>query len=184
MLGAQAEVGFEDLDVYHLGMESMKLWPDFASELEEASGVSIDYRDEGTLMVADDRDGAAHLKRVYDFQRRHDVAVQWISPADAQAIEPLLTPRLTAAVYSKADHQVDPVDLVVALKRAFLKAGGELRERDAVTSLELEGANPVWSTESGERVEAESVILSAGCWSGNIAGLPDGPVPIRILVAI
>ncbi|MFV1980719.1 MAG: glycine oxidase ThiO [Rhodothermia bacterium] len=179
MLGAQAEVGFEDLDVYHLGMESMRLWPGFASELEEDSGIRIDYRDEGTLMVAHDRDGAANLKRVYDFQQFHDVPVQWISPAEAQSIEPLLTPRITAAVYSKADHQVDPIEMVRALREAFVRKGGELLELTAIRSLELDGANPVWNTESGEKVEAATVILAAGCWSGNIAGLPDGPAPVR-----
>ena len=43
-----------------LALESQRLWPDFASELEAASGISVEYRDEGTMVVALNRDDAAH----------------------------------------------------------------------------------------------------------------------------
>lgn len=179
MLGAQAEVGFEDLEVYDLGTRSMAMWPDFAAELEADSGVSVDYSDEGTLIVADDRDSAALLKRIYRFQREHGVAVEWISPQEAQELEPLLTPRLAAAVFSQADHQVDPRQVVRALVEAFARAGGELIEQTGVRKIELGGPNPILKTASGDAVEAETVILAAGAWSGSIVGLPEGSTPVR-----
>jgi glycine oxidase len=179
MLGAQAEVGFDDLDVYQLGVESMRQWPEFASELENSSGVSIDYREEGTLIVADDRDSAAHLKRIFEFQRAHSVPVEWISPIEAQEIEPLLSPRIAAAVYSQADHQVDSRQLVKALVEAFVREGGQLVEQDAVRKIELGGANPVMKTESGKAFESELTIIAAGAWSAGIVGLPETPLPVR-----
>lgn len=179
MLGAQAEVGFDDLDVYQLGVESMRQWPAFASELEDASGVSIDYREEGTLIVADDRDNAAHLRRIFEFQRAHSVPVEWISPIEAQEIEPLVSPRIAAAVYSQADHQVDSRQLVRALIEAFSRAGGHLIEHDAVRKIELGGAHPVMKTESGKTFESETAVVAAGAWSAGIVGLPETPIPVR-----
>ncbi|MEO0560264.1 MAG: FAD-dependent oxidoreductase, partial [Bacteroidota bacterium] len=59
MLAPAAELGFEELDLYALGRESLRRWPDFARQLEAATGLSVGYRDDGTLVVADDRDSAA-----------------------------------------------------------------------------------------------------------------------------
>jgi glycine oxidase len=178
MLGAQAEVGFEDLDVYELGTESMRLWPDFASELESVSGVPIDYRDEGTLLVADDRDGAAHLRRIYKFQSEHGVDVEWISPLEALEIEPMLTPRISAAVYSRADHQVDSRQCARALREAFVNVGGSLAEHTVVHAIELDAERPRLITSEGV-FEAAKIVLAAGAWTGRIPGLPIGDVPVR-----
>ena len=44
------------------------MWPGFARELEAASGISVGYRDEGTMVVALTRDDAEQLRFTYDFQ--------------------------------------------------------------------------------------------------------------------
>ncbi len=69
MLAPESEMGFEDEAIYQLGRESMRRWPGFVQQLEADSGQSVDYRTEGILRVADDRDAAEALRRYYDFQR-------------------------------------------------------------------------------------------------------------------
>ena len=97
-------MGFEDEALYQLSRQSMVLWPDFVKRLEEDSGVTVDYRTEGILRVADDRDEAEALKRIFEFQQSQGLDVAWLSGAEAREIEPFLAPRLPAAVYSKSDH--------------------------------------------------------------------------------
>ena len=52
MLSPAAEIGFEELDLYRLGCESLRRWPEFAKQLERSVGASVGYQDEGTLTVA------------------------------------------------------------------------------------------------------------------------------------
>src|SRR3546814_4606107 len=98
--------------------------------------MSIGYRDEGTLIVALDRDDAAALRFTFDLQKRFGLDVEWLSGRAARRREPFLSPTVTAAVLSLGDHQVDNRLVVEALKTAFLKAGGRLHENTAVEGID------------------------------------------------
>jgi glycine oxidase len=194
MLAPDAEIGFEELDLYRLSRASLDRWPAFADDLEAASGQSVDYRDEGTLIVADDRDAAERLRRLYDFQRAQGLEVEWLSGAEAQQVEPFVAPRLAAAVFAPQDHQVDNRRVVEALRAAFLAAGGTLREGAPVARVEpdaeapavvladeIEGdaeGNAGGDAEGGARVEGAAVVVAAGVWSRGVEGLTPAP-PVR-----
>ncbi|RMH59715.1 MAG: glycine oxidase ThiO [Bacteroidetes bacterium] len=180
MLAADAELQFEEPELYRLSRESMRRWPDFARALEAAAGDTVDYRDEGTLLVADDPDSAAALRRRYTFQKEQGLAVEWLTGAEALEREPFLAPRLAAAVFAPDDHQVDNRRVLEACKRAFVRAGGVLREHTPVQAVVPDAAAPAVVTEAGERIEGGTVILAAGAWSRQVEGLePDVRPPVR-----
>ncbi|HKO18629.1 MAG TPA: FAD-dependent oxidoreductase, partial [Acidobacteriaceae bacterium] len=52
MIAATAELGEADTAETRFAAHSAGLWPDFAREIEEASGVNIGFRRDGMLMVA------------------------------------------------------------------------------------------------------------------------------------
>ncbi len=111
---------------------------------------------------------------------RKGLDVEWMTGAEAREIEPFLAPRLPAAVFSKADHQVDNRLLARALATAFERQGGMLRTQTGVKAIVSEAAQPVVITEAGERIEAACVVLAAGAWSRRIEGLePDMRPPVR-----
>ena len=172
MLAPDAEIGFEELELYRLNRESLRRWPDFAEGLEADAEQSVDYRTEGTLVVADDRDSAEALRRLYDFQREHGLDVEWLTGDEALEIEPFLAPRLSAAVFAPGDHQVDNRRLVDALREAFLQLGGTLHEQTPVRELLPDTDAPAVVTEDGERFEGTSVVVAAGAWSRRLDGLP------------
>ncbi|MDT7856955.1 FAD-dependent oxidoreductase [Rubrivirga sp. S365] len=196
MLAPDAEAGFEELDLYALGHESLARWPAFAAEVEAASGRGVGYRTDGTFVVADDRDAARALRRLFRFQTEHGAAVEWLTGDEAAEREPLLSPRLPAAVWSPDGHQVDNRALVDALRVAAEGAGVEVHEGAHVTAVEPGGSRPgdrpalsvtrePGGADSGEsepggaeRVEAGVVVLAAGAWSGAVGGLTPAP-PVR-----
>lgn len=178
MLAPAAELGFEELDLYRLGRESLKRWPAFARQLEAASGQATGYRDEGTIVVADDRDSAAALRRLYQFQQTHGAPVEWWTGDEAADVEPLLSPRLPAAVWSPDDHQVDNRQLVGALARAVREAGAEIHEGASVQAISPDETRPRVHLADGRQLEAEVVVLAAGAWSAGIGGLVPVP-PVR-----
>ena len=177
MLAPSAEIGFEELDLYALGQESLRRWPGFARELAQASGIDPGYRDTGTLVVADDRDSARALRRLFAFQTRHGVPVDWLSGDQAAEVEPLLSPRLPAAIFSPGDHQVDPRAVVRALRQSAERAGVEIRERCRVEHLEL-GESVRVVVEGTEPLAAGAVVLAAGVWSREVGGLA-AELPVR-----
>lgn len=177
MLAPTAEIGFEELDLYALGRESLRRWPAFAREVEAASGVDVGYRDEGTLVVADDRDSLHALRRLFRFQTDHGVPVEWLSGAEAADAEPLLSPRLPAAIHAPADHQVDNRALVRALRIAAERAGAAIHEHAEVAAVEP-AACPALRLGDGTRVEAGAVVVAAGAWSARLGGLAPAP-PVR-----
>ena len=180
MLAPDAEIGFEELELYKLNRESLRRWPDFANRVEEASGMKVDYRDEGTLIVADDRDSAEAIRRLFEFQKEQGLEVEWVTGDEARDIEPFVAPRLSAAIYSKSDHQVDNRRLMKALQMAFEAEGGTLHEESPVAAVVPDAKQPAVKTADGTRVEADQIVVAAGVWSRELEGwTPDTQPPVR-----
>ncbi|PSQ86305.1 MAG: glycine oxidase ThiO [Bacteroidetes bacterium QS_3_64_15] len=180
MLAPDAEIEFEERELYDLNRESLRRWPDFAQCVETASGQSVDYRNEGTLIVADDRDAAEALERLYTFQRGQGLNVEWLTGEEAKEIEPFVAPRLSAAVYAPSDHQVDNRRLIDALRVAFEAEGGTLHEDTPIDAVVPDAEAPAVRTANGERVVGGRIVVAAGVWSRELDGLtPDATPPVR-----
>jgi glycine oxidase len=172
MLAAGVETEPGEFALHALNRASQLAWPDFAAELEKATGQSVELRQEGTLMVALNRDDAAQLRYTYDFQRSQGIALEWLSGAQARQREPFLHPNVAAAVFCAGDHQVENRKLVRALRAAFLAAGGKLHEHQTVTAIAVTGTRVTGLRFETQRIAADIVVLAAGAWSAEIAGLP------------
>ncbi len=173
--GLETEPGEEAL--LELARLAQRMWPDFARELSGASGIDVEYRDEGTLAVALTHDDLEQLRFTYEFQSGLGIDLHWLSGAEARRREPHLKPGLAGALYSPGDHQVENRKLSLALKEAFVRAGGTLHEHSEVSAIDVE-AGRVRGLWLGERqVPADVVLLAAGAWSRRIAGLPEAARP-------
>jgi glycine oxidase len=176
---AEAEPGEEALVA--LGRASQALWPDFARAVEEAGGLPVDLRTEGTLMVALTADDQARLQHRLAFQQNLGLPVAWISGSEVRRCEPHLAPGLAGAVLSPDDHQVDNRKLVAALRIAATRAGAAIREHQAVERILLAGGRATGvALADGTQLEADGVVLAAGAWSRQIGGLPpEARPPVR-----
>ncbi|MBV9701180.1 MAG: glycine oxidase ThiO [Methylobacteriaceae bacterium] len=183
MLAAAAEIEPCASDLFHLAIESQRLWPGFRTALEAASGSAIDYRDHGTMIVAIGRDEVDRLRFRFDLQRHAGAETQWLDAADARALEPTLRPSISAGILCPHDHQVEPRRLLPALRRAFTNAGGVLIDGCTVSGVELAGGRVCGlRTSGGGIVSAPIAIIAAGAWSGTPGLLPPGVgVPVRPL---
>lgn len=171
MLAPVGEVHFQEEYNLQLGLESLRLYPQFVEELEAGSGMEVGYRTEGGISISLHADDTAELRHRFEFQQSLELPVRWLSGPEVQELEPVLSPNVVAAVYSPADHQVDNRKLAGALKAAFLKEGGKLHEHTAVEEVILrEGSPPL--VKAGDREwDFQRVVLAAGSWSGLIPGL-------------
>jgi glycine oxidase len=172
MLAAAVETEPGEEPLLPLTLESQRLWPDFAAELEAATGISVEYRDEGTLVVALNRDDAESLRHSYEFQKGLGLDLDWLNAAEARRREPHLKPGIAAAVSSRNDHQVENRCLARALIAACRGAGVELHEHCAVEEVVIAGGRARGVETGRGREMADAVVLAAGAWSREIGGIP------------
>jgi glycine oxidase len=175
----EAEPGEEAL--LALCRDSQARWPGFARELFEASGVDVELREEGTLVLALTADDQAEVAHRLDFQRKLDLPLEWLSAAQTRVREPHLAGKIAGAVFSPQDHQVDNRKVVAALRLAAERAGVVIHEQAPVKEISFHnGRADGVVLEDGVRVAADRVVLAAGAWSRGILGLPpDRRPPVR-----
>ena len=175
----EAEPGEEALVA--LGRDSQARWPAFAEELLRASGIDVELRREGTLVLALTADDQAEIAHRLEFQRRLDLPLEWLSAAATRAREPHLAGKIAGALFSPQDHQADNRKLVRALRVAAETAGATIQEHRPVKEILLHGGRAKGVLlDDGTTAEAELVVLAAGAWSRRIGGLPpDGRPPVR-----
>jgi glycine oxidase len=178
MLAPISEADAGEQALLRLGLESARRWPAFAAELREAAGIDVDYRAQGTLLVARDRDEAEALERELALRVRFDLRAERLLPSRARRLEPALAPTVRLALDVPDDHAVDPRLVVAALARAAERAGAVLRPGAEV--VEIRAGEGVVLARSRELVRAERIVVAAGPWSGALAGIPeDARVPVR-----
>ena len=178
MLAPLAEAHIEEPELLKLGSQSLALYPQWVRELEAAAEMSIGYRVEGTLIIGLEPDDTHQLRHLYASQQDLGLDVTWLTGRAAREIEPALSPRVTAAIRCESDHQVDNRLMVKALQRAYQRYGGVLHENSAVKSIHIEnGIAAGVKTRDGEKQNGDVIVLSAGCESAQIQGLPDAIRP-------
>jgi glycine oxidase len=177
MLAAAVETEPGEEPLLPLALESQRLWPDFARELEAASGVSIEYRDEGTMVLALNRDDAAQLRHSYEFQKGLGLDLEWLTGAQAREREPHLKPGIAAAVWSPRDHQVENRLLGRALAIAARRAGVELVEHCPVREIAITAGRASGAVTERGADSADVVVLAAGAWSREVGGIPPAHLP-------
>ena len=206
---AEVEFGEHGRRLLEMAVRSAEMWPDFAAELEEASGVEVGLRRNGTLVVARDDDEARELERQLTFREGLGLRAMRLRASEARALEPALAPTVRLALHAPEDHSVDPRLVVASLVLSGEGAGVLLRVHTPVAGLELnesrtrvlgvklgaerdvarsEGAVGGGDTDvdglggrgSYESVYAGDVVVAMGAWSGLLEGLPeDSGVNVR-----
>jgi len=162
-----------------LAHRSSDLYPAFAAELAELTGLDIGYERSGTLYVAFDRDELAAIRREHDLHRRLGLASEWLGSAACRTLAPGLAPQCAGGLHAPHEGQVDPRTLALALAAAFEAAGGELRAgADVVGGVRDGGRLCGVVTADGARVSAGQVLLAGGAWSAACT-LGGEPVPVR-----
>ncbi|MBF0176391.1 MAG: glycine oxidase ThiO [Magnetococcales bacterium] len=177
ILGAQSEVSGTG-PFLELCLASRKLFPDFAREIHEISGISVGYETSGVLEVAlDPGEGRLAAGRA-QWMLDQGLRVELLDRAEARKLEPALTPHLIGANYYPDDHQVDPVALSRALAATVARLGGRFRGGIRVRGVQVEGKRVVAVQGDTECIPAFHVVVAGGAWSTHLAGLP----PLRTTV--
>jgi len=182
MLAPVSEAAFGEQEMLALSLASSKLYPGWVAALrEESGGMDPGYLPCGSLLVARDRDQAEALERELAFREERGLRVRRLLPSQARRREPGLTAGLRLALEVPEDHAVDPGRLVKALCAAVKNAGGQVCRGAEVAGVVLDGDRVAGVRLAGdESVDAEHVVIAAGCWSNQLDGIPpEVRLPLR-----
>jgi glycine oxidase len=187
----------EDEALLPLAKKSVSLYPDFIAAIENASGLSTNYRRDGALELFFGRTAESDRDRTIAAHRKYSLASQSVSAGDARAIEPSLTKSDFSAVWLSDECSVSPRALTAAVLKAAESSGAEIRANIEVRNLRIENSHCTGAESASEKFSAKHVILAAGAFSSQInpsaiaptrpargqmlALRPERPVPNRVL---
>jgi glycine oxidase len=179
MLSPVLESVFGETELLALNLLAVGRFPGFAAELEQATGLSVGLRTEGTLAVAFDKADHDRLKRLTAFRREAGLRAQELDARACREAEPFLAPGVHGGVLAIGDLSVDNRRYAAALRAAAAQAGVSFL-RGQVTRVAarpgggygvLLASGPA-AEEEGEVIPAHAVVLAAGWRTGQIAGIP------------
>ena len=177
MLAPVTEVVYGEEGRLAFNIAAARRWPSFATELTNATGHDIGYRDTGTLLVGFDDDDATALGDLHAFHTELGLEVARLRGREARARESMLSPRVRVGLVAGEDHRTDPRATVAALLEAC-NAVGVTIDRRQVARLDHDHRRVTGvTTADGEVLPAGQVLLAAGAWSATIEGLPDEDRP-------
>ncbi|MEY4166439.1 MAG: hypothetical protein RIR52_263 [Acidobacteriota bacterium] len=171
-----------------LARRSAELYPGFVADLRAAVGIDVEYRTEGTLYLSLSDSDDLELESRYRWQHESGLKVERLTSTELLRLEPALTPETRWALLFPDDRQVNNRRLITAVHEAALASGVVFRTNTAVERLLIDGSDGQ-STDGlsirGVRLdsgslEANRVVIAAGCWSCRITDAPaTGVKPIR-----
>jgi len=167
---------------FDLCLRSRAMYRSFAAELTEASGIDVEYRDDGTLFVLVEGEDEAATKRWTTWQLKAGLPLEHVSADDLRKLEPGVTELASRAIFLPEEHQIENRRLMDALEVAIRKAGGEIIEGAEVWALTTERDRVTGVMSAGKRVDAGVVIVAAGTWSSHLLnplGLNVQLIPVR-----
>ncbi|MGC1185025.1 MAG: glycine oxidase ThiO [Candidatus Dormiibacterota bacterium] len=168
MLAGGAEATAAD-PFQQLCQASRQLWPEWAADLEQTSGVDCELELSGLLRVTGSEQGARELERISAWQCEHGVDVSGLlDRAQLAQLVPGLGSLVLAGVHYRQDGHVHTHRLTEALVSACLRRGVIIETETEVTELEIQADRPRLTVSGGRQIEADYLVVCAGSWSGEI----------------
>ena len=151
--------------------EALRRWPDYAAQLEQASGVDVEFRDEGQIRVS-----LAENQSQFDADIRARLAggdsFELITPQQARSREPALSEHITSAAFLSHIRWITGAKVCQALAVAIAKLGGEVRQFAPVVKLQHFENGVRLQIDGGASLEVEKTVICTGIGAVSIDGFP------------
>ena len=189
MLAPRVEAPFDD-PFFALTLLGRAEHLPLAATLLDDVGLDVECRMSGILRVALDEAERVELQRRMHWQTARGLPAEWLEPGELGDCEPLLAGvagrLLAGGLWLPDEGQVRSPRLVQALAAASVKRGARFAEGIWATAFELDGDRVVGVRTPSGVLRAETIVLAAGVWSGDLArsaglSLPVGPVKGQIV---
>ena len=150
-----------DGPAHDFAIAARDFYPEYLEDLADDTGIRVPLNRLGILQVALTEKGVKGLRKTAAPDSR------WLDRPALADLEPTLGHAL-GAVMNPDDGAVDNVILMSALEESTGKMTGISRQHAVAVGISRD--LPKVRLDSGEFIEAETVVIAAGAWSGSVEG--------------
>ena len=166
-------------DILRLSIESLRLYDEYVSRVEEVSGHSILYRRNGILRILDSGEVEAY-KALADSYRALGFDSQPLEGSSLREAFGLLSEEISSAILFKDEGNVDSQQLMDALIFAMHRLGVEI-VLDEVHKIKIEDGRVEEVIGFKNGYGADFYVFSPGAWGSALLGIPVYPLKGQIL---
>ena len=157
-----------------LVLDAVARWSDLEAEL----GEDLEIVQEGGFIVAETREEIELLEKKKDLESKWGLSTELLTGDEARRMAPYLSKTIQAAGYFSKEGHANPRLIAPALARAAMRLGAEVSTNQRVNYLGRRNGKWTVRTESGLELGTETVLVTAGAWTGRVAALANVNLPV------
>src|SRR5229473_1095217 len=147
-------------------LTSFALFPELAPELEEASGIKLEYEQTGALRIVRNPKQISNLHKRMKAWQPLGLQMHWLTGDEARQQEPLLTPDVCAAIYAPGESQIKASNLAKAFSVAAANRGANLYSHKEITRIQHHDTRITGvDTSQGETIDCNHLVVATGAWA-------------------
>jgi glycine oxidase len=167
MLAVQAETNKSDA-FFRFCDESRNLFPNFASELLDETGIDIELETSGTLYLSFTENDSNEINKRFEWQKSAGLTVEKLTATEIRKMEPFISPDVREGLFFEKDWQVENRKLLSALQ-LFAKTNNiDVCENQEVVAILNEKNRVIGVETKNDKFLADKVVLTTGAWTSFI----------------
>lgn len=163
---------------FRLGKESARIFPEFAENIQEDSGMNPTYHELPGLSLAVIDEEERIFRQAYELLRT-ELELRWIEPKEIRELEPRISEDVIGAVLHH-HGQVDAYRMTICLVQAIERFGGSVFLQPA-TGLVKDRGRVTGVSYAGGTINCKFVVLASGAWVRRAEAWLNFPIPVRPL---
>ena len=156
------------------------LFPSLVPELEEASGIHLEFEQTGSLRVVRDAKHIPNLRKRMKAWQPSGLQMYWLTGEEARQREPLLSPDISAAIYVPEESQIRAPHVVQAYAQAAANKGAVLYPHKLVADISKHNARVTGiQITHGESIACNHLVIATGAWSARCSEWLNISLPVK-----
>ena len=152
---------------------------DIFKELQIDMGYDMEFRLHGSLTAIHNEEQYEFLEDRVLWNRSNGYDGEFLTPREAMAVEPELSPDLLGCMFLPGRGQADPIKSTRAFADAAEKAGATIATGQNVTGIEVGGDGSYAIQTNDREFRCETLVLAAGSWCGPVGRMLGLDIPIK-----
>jgi glycine oxidase len=147
-------------------LTSFALFPALVPELEDASGINLEYEQTGALRVVRSAKHIPNLRKRMKAWQPLGLQMHWLAGDEARQREPLLAANVCAAIYAPEESQLKASYVVKAFSLAAAHQGVTLYSHREIMGIQRQNAKVTGVyTAQGETIGCNHLVIATGAWA-------------------
>jgi hydrogen cyanide synthase HcnC len=159
-------------------VKSNAMFPGLAAALLELADIDIELAPGAGLLFVIESEAERAFVECVARSLPPALRVEVLSPEAVARLEPALRRDVAGGALLPGEHQVNPMLLAEAFKRAAIRLGASFRADVRVTGLRRQGARVVGVEAGEEFLPCGAVVNAAGAWAGRLAATAGRELPV------